>query len=66
MKKALAIICFSFLVLSVYAQNNSQKNTQNSVNAFRNASIYFEDKDYGKALRYAEDAITLKKEQINY
>lgn len=66
MKKALAIICFSFLVLSVYAQNNSQKNTQNSVTAFRNASIYFEDKDYGKALRYAEDAITLKKEQINY
>ena len=66
MKKALAIICFSFLVLSVYSQSNSQKNTQNSVTAFRNASIYFEDKDYGKALRYAEDAITLKKEQINY
>lgn len=31
------------------------------ITSYRNASYYFESNDYGKALTYAEDAITLRK-----
>jgi len=33
------------------------------ITSYRNATYYFENNDYGKALTYAEDAILLKKEQ---
>ena len=62
MKKTLSIIIFSFCLGLIYSQNNNM----NSTAAFRNASISFEEKDYGKALKYSEDAITLRKEQIKY
>ncbi len=62
MKKTLGIIIFSFCLAAIYSQNNSM----NSITAYRNACMSFEDKDYGKALKYSEDAITLRKEQIRY
>ena len=61
MRKTILLVVLSFLSLSLFAQNslNSKSNV-----AFRNAQNAFENKEYGKALKYAEDAILYKKEKV--
>ena len=61
MKKTILLVIISFLSLTLFAQNslNSKSNI-----SFRNAKAAYENQEYGKALKYAEDAILYKKETI--
>ena len=61
MKKTILTAIFLICSLNVFAQNNLNSK---SVNSFRNAQAAFESQEYGKALKYAEDAILYKKEQL--
>ena len=61
MKKILLFIIVSFISFSLFAQNNLNSK---SIIAYRNAVNCFENKEYGKALKYAEDAILYRKEQV--
>ncbi len=61
MKKTILIIIASVFCLGMYSQNNL--NSKSNI-AFRNAKNAFENKEYGKALKYAEDAILYKKNQV--
>lgn len=58
MKKIFLVLIFS-LSLSLFAQS---KVTVNYVVSYRTAKQYFDEGNYGKALKYAEDALRLKKE----
>jgi len=40
------------------------KEIEDSVKTYRKAKDYYEEQNYGKALKYAEDAITYKKQQV--
>jgi len=61
MKRYSIILAFLFITLSLHAQNsiNSKSNV-----AYRNALNAYESMEYGKALKYAEDAILYRKTQI--
>ncbi|MBO4533058.1 MAG: hypothetical protein J5726_05100 [Treponema sp.] len=61
MKRFFLVLIFVLLSICLWAQNslNSQENI-----AFRNAQNAYENMEYGKALKYAEDAILLRKEQV--
>lgn len=61
MKRFLLTVALSIFSLSLFAQNslNSKSNV-----SFRNAQAAYENKEYGKALKYAEDAILYKKEKL--
>lgn len=61
MKKILFIVFLSLLSLNLFAQNNL--NSKSNI-SFRNAQAAYSNKEYGKALKYAEDAILYKKEQL--
>ena len=61
MKRIILFIVFSIFSLTLFAQNNL--NSKSNV-SFRNAQNSFENKEYGKALRYAEDAILYKKTKV--
>jgi len=50
-------------ICSGYLFSQNRINTD-SILALRNARFYFDNNDYGKALKYAEDAILLRKNQI--
>jgi tetratricopeptide (TPR) repeat protein len=60
MKRTILVLAFIYISTCLWAQNslNSQANI-----AYRNAKNAFENMEYGKALKYAEDAILLRKEQ---
>lgn len=60
MKKLLIFCLFAFNV-SLFAQSNFNNS---SILAYRQAVSNYEAKEYGKALKYAEDAITYRKLQI--
>ncbi len=61
MKRSILSTLLIFCCLSVFAQNNI---SSKSIISFRNAQAAYENKEYGKALKYAEDAILYKKEQV--
>ena len=61
MKRNLISTVLFLLGLSLFAQNNL--NSKSTI-AYRNALKSFESKEYGKALKYAEDAILYRKEQV--
>ena len=60
MKKIVLLFVLSFISLSLFSQNNLNSK---SIVSYRNAQAAYENKEYGKALKYAEDAIVYKKEQ---
>ena len=61
MKKILLFAIFSIISLNAFGQSNL--NSKSTI-SFRNAQAAYESKEYGKALKYAEDAILYKKEQL--
>ncbi len=61
MKRIILSALLMVLTISLFAQNGL--NSKSSV-AYRNALYCFENKEYGKSLKYAEDAILYRKEQI--
>lgn len=61
MKRNLISTVLLLLGLTLFAQNNL--NSKSTI-AYRNALKSFESKEYGKALKYAEDAILYRKEQV--
>lgn len=63
MKRIQFAIFFILATTGLWAQNSL--NSKSTV-AYRTAVNYFESKEYGKALKYAEDAILYRKEQITY
>lgn len=60
MKKILASV-FLLFTTSLFAQT---KITADYVLAYRQAQIHFDNKEYGKSLKYAEDALRLKKDNV--
>ena len=62
MKKIILILTLFICGFSIFAQSNI--NSKSTI-AFRNAQAAYESKEYGKALKYAEDAILYKKQQLN-
>ena len=61
MKRILFPVLLSLLSLNLFAQNNL--NSKSNI-SFRNAKNSFESKEYGKSLKYAEDAILYRKNQV--
>ena len=61
MKKIVLLFIVSCISLTLFAQNNLNSK---SIISYRNAQASYENKEYGKALKYAEDAIVYKKEQL--
>ena len=61
MRKTFLFFILSIFCLTLFAQNNL--NSKSSL-SYRNALVSYENKEYGKALKYAEDAIVYKKEQL--
>lgn len=61
MKKIICILIITNIYFSVFAQKNK---VNESLLAYRNACVSFDNKDYGKALKYSDDAINLRKNQI--
>lgn len=62
MKKSLFLVLLVFIQFGVYAQKNQNADY---IITFRNAQKYYDAKDYGNALKAAEDSILYKKNQIN-
>lgn len=62
MKKLIVFFLCSFLSFEIFAQ--SRINANYNV-AYRNAQESFEGKNYGKALKYAEDAVLYKKQNVD-
>ena len=63
MKKTVLFFILSALSFSIFAANKKQK-TDESVVAYRNAIEAMDAQDYGKALKYSEDAILYRKQNI--
>ena len=63
MKKTLLCIVFISFCLSLFAAEKNNK-TDESVVAYRNAIEAMDAQDYGKALKYAEDAILYRRQRI--
>ncbi len=61
MKRTVLFIVLSIFYLNLFAQNSLNSK---SIISFRNAQVSYENKEYGKALKYAEDAIVYRKEQL--
>ena len=61
MKKIILTAVLLISSLNLFAQNNL--NSKSNM-AFRNAQFAYENQEYGKALKFAEDAILYKKEQL--
>lgn len=62
MKKRLSLLIIIFSCFSIFGQNYI---STKSIVAYRNAKNYYDDKEYGKALKYAEDAILYRKTQVD-
>ena len=63
MKKTVLFFILSAFCFSGFAANTKQK-TDQSVVAYRNAIEAMDAQDYGKALKYSEDAILYRKQNI--
>ena len=63
MKKTVLFFILSALCFTGFAANNKTK-TDESVVAYRNAIEAMDAQDYGKALKYSEDAILYRKQHI--
>ena len=63
MKKTVFLIVLSAMCLSLYSAEKPVK-TDESVVAYRDAIEAMDAQDYGKALKYAEDAILYRKQRI--
>ena len=63
MKKTVLFFILSGLCLSIFAADKKQ-NTDESIVAYRNAIEAMDAQDYGKALKYSEDAILYRKQRI--
>ena len=63
MKKTVLFFILSAFCFSSFAANTKQK-TDESVVAYRNAIEAMDAQDYGKALKYSEDAILYRKQRI--
>jgi hypothetical protein len=63
MKKTVLIFILSAICLSLFAAEKNQK-TDESVVAYRNAIEAMDAQDYGKALKYSEDAILYRRQRI--
>ena len=61
MKRTLIFSVLLLLGTGLFAQNNLNSKSNQS---FRNAQVAYSNKEYGKALKLAEDAIVYKKEQL--
>jgi len=61
MKKRFVFLLFITLLCSVL---NALDNQSDSVKAYRNALIAYDNMDYGKALKYSEDAILYRRQHI--
>ena len=61
MKRIIFSSLILFLGMSLFAQHGINSK---SLISFRNAQNAFENKEYGKALNYAEEAILYRKEQV--
>ncbi|MBR4790970.1 MAG: hypothetical protein IK024_08790 [Treponema sp.] len=61
MKKITLFAVLSVISFSLFAQNSINSKSNSS---YRNAKATYENQEYGKALKYAEDAILYKKEQL--
>ena len=63
MKKTVLFFILSGICLSIFAADKKQKNDE-SVVAYRNAIEAMDAQNYGKALKYSEDAILYRKQRI--
>ena len=63
MKKTVLIVLFSTLCFSLFAADKPTKPDQ-SVEAYRKAIEAMDAQDYGKALKYSEDAILYRRQRI--
>ncbi|MBR1639722.1 MAG: hypothetical protein IJ688_10095 [Treponema sp.] len=65
MKKLLFTISVLFCSLSLFAAApTAAQLAAESLNAYRNALYCFDSMDYGKALKYSEDAILFRRQQV--
>ncbi|MCR4579623.1 MAG: hypothetical protein K5681_04670 [Treponema sp.] len=65
MKKIFVTIFTLFTCISLFAAAPTAAELANlSLNAYRNALYSFDSMDYGKALKYSEDAILFRKQQL--
>lgn len=62
MKKNLSILIFIFFSTILFAVSNNT--IPDAVQTYRLALNYYENGDYGKSLRYCEDAILYKKQKV--
>ncbi len=61
MKKIFCFVLSIFFVSFLFSAGNGQNE---SIKAYRNALICFDNNDYGKALKYSEDAILYRRQDI--
>lgn len=64
MKKIICLITSVFILSSIWSADYTLSEGD-SIKAYRNAITAFDDNDYGKALKYSEDAILYRKQQID-
>ncbi len=64
MKKIICLISILSIFAIAYCADYTLSEGD-SIKAFRNAVSAFDDNDYGKALKYSEDAILYRKQQID-
>lgn len=63
MKKTLVIFILLTITLNIFAAEKKTK-TDESIVAYRNALEAIDEKDYGTALKYSEDAILYRRQRI--
>lgn len=61
MKKIIVFVCCIFINFSIFAQN---KINDKCLVTYRQAVSFYDSQEYGKALEYAENAITYRKQQV--
>ncbi|MCQ2591507.1 MAG: hypothetical protein MJ188_01875 [Treponema sp.] len=67
MKRSIFFMAILLLATNnFFAQNKTNVINSNSIQAYRQALLSFDENDYGKALKYSEDAIFYRKQQIDY
>ena len=69
MKKLVSLFVILSTVCLCFAANNEiirKDKIGDSEKAFRNAQYCYDTKEYGKALKYAEDSILYRRQQIEY
>lgn len=64
MKKSICLFIVTLFNFIIFAAGKNLTENE-SIKAYRNAVIAFDDMDYGTALKYSEDAILLRKQQID-